>query len=58
LARELDPLEDVREQLLKSLPALAHHYHIRPWEVELLTFNEINEFLEQYDDYVKKLTDG
>ena len=34
----------MRRRLLDSLPALAHYFHVRPWEVELLTPDEITAF--------------
>jgi hypothetical protein len=29
------------------LPGFAYHFGIRPWEVELLTFDEIDELIRQ-----------
>jgi len=36
----------VRRQLRAALPGLAHWFGIRPWEVEDLTFGEIDMFVQ------------
>lgn len=30
-----------------QLPALTHFYGLRPWEIERLTFEEVDEYLRQ-----------
>lgn len=37
----------MRRRLLTSLPALAYHYGIKPWELGDFTVDELNEFLRQ-----------
>lgn len=42
----------IRRRLLRGLPALAHFYGLKPWEVvggtqRCLTFAEISEFRRQ-----------
>ena len=36
----------MRRELLAVLPQLAHRYGIRPWEVERLTYDELQAFLD------------
>lgn len=44
----------MRRVLRASLPALAYHFGIRPWEVDDLTFGEVSVFLEALADLSKK----
>lgn len=37
----------MRRAHLRVLPAFAHWFGIRPWEFELLTFDEIEEFMKK-----------
>jgi hypothetical protein len=30
----------------------AHHYHIRPWEMGLLTVLDFDNLVKSYEDYV------
>lgn len=44
----------MRRDLLKQLPALTHFYGLRPWEVEELTYAEVDEYLGQLAEYQRK----
>ncbi|HET7486834.1 MAG TPA: hypothetical protein VFJ85_02830 [Acidimicrobiales bacterium] len=48
----------MRRALLRSLPALTHFYGLRPWEVEMLTFDELREYQRQMADYHRKIEDA
>ena len=41
----------MRRVLLKRLPALTVFYGLRPWEVEMLTLDELDEYLAALDEY-------
>ena len=41
--------------LLQRLPALTAFYGLRPWEVEDMTFDELEEYLRQLDAYEKEM---
>jgi len=36
----------VRRQLRAALPGLAHWFGIRPWEIDDLTFGELDMFVQ------------
>lgn len=39
----------MRRALLRSWPALTRFYQLMPWQAELLTVDELNEYLRQLD---------
>jgi len=41
----------VRRALLKRLPAMTRFFGVKPWEIELFTADELNEYLRQWDQY-------
>lgn len=41
----------MRRELLEQLPAFCHLFHLRPWEVEMLTMDEIDECLRYLAEY-------
>lgn len=43
----------MRRALRASLPALAYHFGIRPWEVDDLTFGEVDVFIAALADLNK-----
>lgn len=44
----------MRRQLRDALPVLSHWFGIRPWEIDLLTFGEI----EVYIRALEKINEG
>ena len=40
---------------MKRLPALTAFYGLRPWEIEDLTFAELEQYLRQLDSYEREL---
>ena len=43
----------MRRGLRQSLPALSHHFGIRPWEIDLLTYGEIAVYLRALQELTK-----
>lgn|GEM_PF-5355437 len=41
----------MRRALLKRLPAMTRFFGVKPWEIELFTADELNEYLRQWDQY-------
>lgn len=37
----------MRRRLLKAWPALSYHFGLRPWDVDRLSMDELNEYLVQ-----------
>ena len=37
----------MRRARLRSLPALSHWFHVMPWDLERMTFDEIDEYVKQ-----------
>lgn len=44
----------MRRALLRSWPALSRFYGLKPWHVDRLTVEEINEYLRQFDAYQRE----
>ena len=44
----------MRRALLRSWPALSRFYGLKPWDVEQLTVDELNEYLRQFDAYQRE----
>ena len=40
----------MRRRLLKAVPALSFHFGLKPWELELLTFGELDAYLDALDE--------
>lgn len=43
----------MRRALRNTLPALAYHFGIHPWDIERLTYGEIESFQRALDDLNK-----
>lgn len=41
----------MRRALLRSWPALTRYYGLRPWDVDLLTIDELNEYLSDWEEH-------
>lgn len=44
----------MRRVLRRSLPALAYHFGIHPWDVDRLTYGEVDAFLSALADLNKE----
>jgi hypothetical protein len=44
----------IRRGLLRSWPALTKFYGLKPWDVERLTVDELNEYLRQFDAHQRE----
>jgi hypothetical protein len=44
----------MRRALRSSLPALALHFGLHPWDVDLLTFGEIETFMRALETLAKE----
>lgn len=40
--------------LRKQLPAFTRFYGLRPWELEQMTYGEVEEYAKQYRDYTRE----
>jgi hypothetical protein len=40
----------VRRALLRSWPALTQFYGLFPWDVDRITFDELNEYIRQLSE--------
>ena len=56
--RELDPFEDTREQLRHLLPAFSHFFGIQPWDIDQLTFSELEVYLSEIAALQQKLKEN
>jgi hypothetical protein len=45
----------VRRALLRQWPALTRFYRLFPWDVERLTVDELEQYVNQYADYQREL---
>lgn len=48
----------MRRDLRKQLPAFTHFYGLRPWEVEHLTYGELDEYLRQLAEYQRHVREA
>lgn len=48
----------MRAALLAELPALTRFYGLRPWEVEVLTLEELGEYRSQMHQVLDPATGG
>jgi len=44
----------VRARLVDVWPALSHHFDIHPWDVERLTFRELNAYVKALNDLARE----
>lgn len=44
----------MRRALRASLPALAYHFGIRPWEIDDLSYGEVIVFIQALQDLNKE----
>lgn len=44
----------MRRALLHQLPALSHHYGLKPADLDEMTFAEVEEYVRQLVDYQRR----
>ncbi len=44
----------MRRALRRQLPAFSHHFGIQPWDIDRLTYGELDLYLEQLRELAKE----